>query len=38
MMESGASRKMGILVRVPQGPVGVSGVTEDVTEASLDGV
>ena len=37
-MESGASKKMGILVRVPQGPVDRSGAEDEVTEASLDGV
>lgn len=29
---------MGILVRVPQGPVDVSGVEDEVAEASVDGV
>jgi hypothetical protein len=38
MMESGASRKIGILVRVPQGPVDFSGVKDDGAGVSLDGL
>jgi hypothetical protein len=37
-METGASRKIGILLRVPQGHVEISGVEDGVTEASPDGV
>ena len=38
IMELGASRKMGILFRVPQGPVLVDGVADDVPGVSLGGV
>lgn len=37
-MESGASRKMGILVRVPQGPLDISRAVDEVTLTSLDDV